>query len=131
MLSKDMKPQEKGSKRIYIVRHGEAIHNVQRGYPFPDPPLTERGYAEASAIVIGFKPDLIVVSPMRRTIETAFAAFHTTLEADGSLPIEIWPDLREAHDAICNRGSSLVELQRIDRPPCGIPQVFKLRGWIV
>ena len=51
-----------------------------------------------SAISVDFKPDLIIVSPMRRTIETAFAAF--TPVDNEPLPIEVWPDLREAHDAV-------------------------------
>jgi broad specificity phosphatase PhoE len=81
---------------------------VQRGYPFPDPPLTEKGYKEAMGITIDFKPDLIMVSPMRRTIQTAFTAFPAALKStveEERIPIEVWPDLREAHDAICNHGS--------------------------
>src|SRR5271170_4322195 len=91
-----MKEGEFDQKRIWIIRHGQAVHNIQRGYPFPDPPLTKRGYQEASSITIDFTPDLIVVSPMRRTIETATAAFGTTVDANEALPIEVWPDLREA-----------------------------------
>lgn len=98
-------------KRIWIIRHGQAVHNIQRGYPFPDPPLTEKGYQQASSITIDFTPDLIVVSPMRRTIETAFTAFGTTVDSNEPLPIEVWPDLREAHDAICNHGSPVAMLQ--------------------
>jgi len=107
-----MKRGETELKQICIIRHGEAIHNVQRGYPFPDPPLTERGYQEALTITVNFRPDLIVVSPMRRTIETAFTAFPATVDANGALPIEVWPDLREAHDAVCNHGSPVAVLQK-------------------
>ena len=106
-----MQKGEFDQKRIWIIRHGQAVHNIQRGYPFPDPPLTKRGYQEASSITIDFTPDLIVVSPMRRTIETAFTAFGTTVDANEALPIEVWPDLREAHDAICNHGSPITVLQ--------------------
>jgi broad specificity phosphatase PhoE len=59
-------------------------------------------------ITIDFKPDLIVVSPMRRTIQTAFTAFPTAVKHtcdEERIPVEVWPELREAHDAICNRGS--------------------------
>jgi len=100
-------------KQICIIRHGEAVHNVHHGYAFPDPPLTERGYQEASAISLDFKPDLILVSPMRRTIETAFAAFTPAFfDTRESLPIEVWPDLREAYDAVCNHGSPISVLQK-------------------
>ena len=48
---------------------------------------------------------------MRRTIEvTAFAAF--TPVDNEPLPIEVWPDLRGAHDAVCNHGSLVAVLQK-------------------
>lgn len=52
---------------------------------------------------------------MRRTIQTAIAAFPTAIKHDCNeepIPIEVWPDLREAHDAICNHGSPVDVLQR-------------------
>jgi broad specificity phosphatase PhoE len=91
-------------KIVCIVRHGEALHNVECGYQFPDPPLTPRGLEQAAAITVDFKPDLIVASPMRRTIQTALVAF-------GSCPLEIWPDLRETYDGICQHGSPISVLQ--------------------
>jgi broad specificity phosphatase PhoE len=92
-------------KTVCIIRHGEALHNIQREYyPFPDPPLTPVGLEQASAITVDFKPDLVVASPMRRTIQTALIAF-------GSCPLEIWPDLRETYDGIWNRGSPISVLQ--------------------
>jgi broad specificity phosphatase PhoE len=72
--------------------------------------ITERGYQEASAISVDFKSDIIIVSPMRR-IETAFAAF-TPVDTKEPIPIEVWPDLREAHDAACNHGSPVAVLQK-------------------
>jgi broad specificity phosphatase PhoE len=75
--------------------------------------LTEQGYRAASAIELDLTPDLIVVSPMQRTIETAFAAFPHLLHGEKPVPMEVWPDLREAHDAICNNGSPVVELKKL------------------
>jgi len=43
---------------------------------------------------------------MTRTIQTALAAFGPILEGPAAVPLVIWPDLREAHDAICNKGVS-------------------------
>ncbi|KAJ7453085.1 phosphoglycerate mutase-like protein [Mycena latifolia] len=92
-------------KKIHILRHGQAIHNVQRGYPLRDPPLTDQGLAEASAVSMSFQPDLIICSPMVRTIQTTLAVFPDLLSPGHSkTALEIWPDLREAHDAICNKG---------------------------
>jgi broad specificity phosphatase PhoE len=124
-----MKEGEFDQTRICIIRHGQAVYNIQRGYPFPDPPLTKRGYQEASSININFTPDLIVVSPMRRTIETAFTAFGTTVDANKALPIEVWPDLREAHDAICNHFSPVAVLQmeypHLDFSECNAERTYE------
>ncbi|KAJ7745499.1 histidine phosphatase superfamily [Mycena olivaceomarginata] len=60
-------------KKIHLLRHGQAIHNVQRGYPFRDPPLTDQGIAEARTVSLDFQPDLVICSPMNRTINTALA----------------------------------------------------------
>lgn len=92
---------------IHIIRHGEGLHNVQRGYPHRDPPLTEAGRQATKAINLRVIPDLIIISPMTRTIQTALNAFPSLL---GTTPfkvaVQIWPDLREAHDAECNKGLS-------------------------
>ncbi|KAJ6526216.1 histidine phosphatase superfamily [Mycena vulgaris] len=96
-------PKVPNSKKVHILRHGQAIHNVQRGYPLRDPPLTDQGLAEAGAVSMKFEPELIICSPMVRTIQTALAAFPDLLP-QSKIAVEIWPDLREAHDAICNKG---------------------------
>ena len=124
-----MKGGEFDQKRIYIIRHAQAVHNIQRGYPFPDPPLTKGGDQEASSITVDFRPDLIIVSPMRRTIETAITAFGTNVDANKALPIEVWPDLREAHDAICNHGSPVAVLQmeypHLDFSECNAEWIYE------
>jgi broad specificity phosphatase PhoE len=43
---------------------------------------------------------------MTRTIQTALTAFGPILQGPGAVPLIVWPDLREAHDAICNKGVS-------------------------
>jgi len=45
---------------------------------------------------------------MRRTLQTAFQI----QKRYPDVPIEIWPDFREAHDAICNQGSPTSILQQ-------------------
>ena len=96
---------------VHIIRHGQALHNVTHGYPYRDPPLTDAGFEAAKKIELPAIPDLIVISPMTRTIQTALKAFPSIL---GSVPfqaeVQIWPDLREAHDAICNKGVSRAEI---------------------
>ncbi|KAM0424455.1 hypothetical protein ACHAPT_010379 [Fusarium lateritium] len=100
---------------IHILRHGQARHNVQRGYPYRDPPLTEIGREQAKVVqqTLSVKPDLIIVSPMTRTIETMNIVFgHLFNDSSGGNKVEIrvWPELREAHNAICNKGVSRAEL---------------------
>lgn len=97
---------------VHIIRHGEAIHNVQRGYPHCDPPLTEAGVQATQHVKFPAPPDLIVISPMTRTIQTALNIFPSLRNPDElPIPVQIWPDLREANDAICNKGLSRVDLQ--------------------
>ncbi|RSL67899.1 hypothetical protein CEP53_002796 [Fusarium sp. AF-6] len=100
---------------IHILRHGQGRHNVQRGYPYRDPPLTEVGCEQAKAVrrALSVKPDLILVSPMTRTIQTMNIVFgHLFNDSSGNKKVEVqvWPELREAHDAICNKGISRAEL---------------------
>jgi broad specificity phosphatase PhoE len=86
------------------------VSSVNRNHNEPDPPLTDLGRQQAEALELSFSPDVIVVSPMIRTIETAYYTLHGKPSK-----ILIWPDLREAHDAICNKGSPRINL--IDRYP--------------
>ena len=55
-------------------------------------------------------PDLIIISPMTRTIQTALLAFSTALQGPNPPDVQIWPDLRESHVAIFNKGMSRAEL---------------------
>jgi broad specificity phosphatase PhoE len=45
---------------------------------------------------------------MTRTLQTALLAFpsHLSPSAEDKVEVQIWPDLREGYDAICNRGIS-------------------------
>ena len=97
--------------RVHIIRHGEALHNVQRGYPHRDPPLTKAGNVSTKRVNLSVQPDLILISPMTRTIQTAINMFpFLTDAASFNIPVQIWPELREANDAVCNKGLSRKEL---------------------
>jgi broad specificity phosphatase PhoE len=92
---------------VYIIRHGEALHNVHRDYPDKDPPLTKVGQYTTKHMNLAVQPDLILISPMTRAIQTAQNIF-PSLAGEGpfNTSVQIWPDLREANDAICNKGLS-------------------------
>ena len=64
-------------------------------------------------MVLPFKPDLIISSPMSHAIQTAQTTFCHILQDSAAVPFIIWPDVQEAHDAICNKGvshSALLEI---------------------
>lgn len=97
---------------VHIIRHGQALHNVDHSYPHRDPPLTTAGAQATTKLKPPNTPDLIIISPMTRTIQTAINMFPFLSGTNNcSVPVQIWPDLREAHDAICNKGVSRAELQ--------------------
>lgn len=87
------------------------MYSVQRGWPDRDPPLTEQGLREAQAVSLTVTPDLVICSPMTRTIQTTHAVLATLGAAGKDVPIEIWPNLREAHDAECNKGLPRAKLE--------------------
>lgn len=97
---------------IQIIRHGEALHNVQCGYPDRDPPLTKAGNYATKHIDLAVQPNLILISPMTRTLQSAMNIFpFLAKQAPFDIPVQIWPDLREANDAICNKGLSRADLE--------------------
>lgn len=108
-----MKSPETSTKcSVHLIRHGEALHNVDRAYAHRDPPLTQTGENATKKIQLPLSPDLILISPMTRTIQTAMNIFpFLRAHAPFPIPVQIWPELREAHDAICNKGLSRAEMQ--------------------
>ena len=102
------------SRRIHIIRHGEALHNVTRNTADRDPPLTSEGHGTTQRASLPIQPDILLISPMTRTLQTALNMFPSLHEADTcQMPVQIWPELREAHDAECNKGRSRSELSQM------------------
>lgn len=88
-----------------------STNSVNHNYAFPDPPLTEKGFSDARQIRLPKTPDLIIISPMTRTVQTAIQAFEDLISGPNpTAKVQIWPDLREAHYKICNRGIARQEL---------------------
>eukprot|EP01044_Picomonas_judraskeda_P027740 COSAG03_NODE_8938_length_758_cov_1.274659_2_plen_120_part_01 len=96
------------AKTVWFVRHGEAEHNrllatgkQQEARALRDPRLTPRGCAQAKKLrsnpllsdALSSQPgsaaELLVLSPMRRTIETGAMAFGAT-----QLPVALNPDIQ-------------------------------------
>lgn len=105
----DMSP-----KTIYVVRHGEGIHNVgalsslgagMDDIRYADSPLTARGEGQADAIaarIADINPDLIVSSPMTRALQTCLRACH---KLGGERKVVIHKGLTERLGWACDVGS--------------------------
>jgi len=73
---------------LLLIRHAQAQHNLTENYDLPDPPLTPQGHQQCRELATHLSRNLgaelrqqselrvedlglVVVSPMRRTLETA------------------------------------------------------------
>ncbi|KAH8923715.1 phosphoglycerate mutase-like protein, partial [Atractiella rhizophila] len=109
-------------KTIYIIRHAEGYHNLPPSVDVPipvdlhDPSLTPLGESQCATLnssLVSSSPlpvDLIVTSPIRRTLQTTLRVFdgHPTLKEKGAL---VFQDVQEAADLNCNIGTSLPKLK--------------------
>ncbi|UPR00576.1 phosphoglycerate mutase-like protein [Chloropicon primus] len=106
-------PIAKGTKRVHFVRHGEGHHNVhstkwfdlgKKGNPWEhetcpvDPGLTDLGTEQANELNaksqrdLGQAPEVVVVSPLMRTLQTATLGFASLA---GTVPFVAHEDCRE------------------------------------
>ncbi|KAM0079630.1 hypothetical protein ACKRZS_008241 [Fusarium odoratissimum] len=95
---------------IHLVRHGQAVHNLgEANLVLPDTDLTPLGEEQARGLLSKFpglaNVDLIVSSPLRRTLQTTLLAFPTQLER--GLQIVALPEVQEVSDLNCDTGSDL------------------------
>lgn len=95
-------------KTVYYIRHFEALHNIPpHDYTLRDPELSSFGRTQVKSTfeLIEKIPsiDLIVCSPLTRTLQTYLLLFHHQL----SIPFIIHPDLQEVCSDVCDVGSPL------------------------
>ena len=65
-------------KNVYFIRHGEAEHNVNNDLTLKNPKLTHNGITQCNKMKKFYdnKPiDIIIVSPLYRTLQTASLLF--------------------------------------------------------
>eukprot|EP00802_Teleaulax_amphioxeia_P019306 Tamp_19533.p1 GENE.Tamp_19533~~Tamp_19533.p1 ORF type:complete len:251 (-),score=32.51 Tamp_19533:205-957(-) len=85
-------------KTVFIVRHAQGQHNVSPRFQF-DPPLTDAGLKQVrrqKKVSSTLGVDLVLVSPLRRTLQTASGLFE---EHPNMVALE---DLREHVMESCN-----------------------------
>lgn len=144
VLHPDQSQAPKHAKVLYLLRHGEAGHNVWRKAEFDagrtptakrhnadlvpaelhDPRLTSKGEADARLAAVMARglptPEVIVTSPMRRAVQTALIAFDEAVSA--GVPVVAHELCREAWigsdpsiwDSRLARGALLEEFPQVD-----------------
>ncbi|ATY63949.1 Histidine phosphatase clade-1 [Cordyceps militaris] len=119
---------------IHCVRHGQGVHNLSHdNHDMPDPSLTTLGEEQSRELAekhggVFEGAELILASPLRRTISTALLAFKSIL--DGGRKVVAWPELQEASDLPCDTGSDVAKLQvEFDSSPVDL--TLAVPGWEV
>ncbi|KAF5573223.1 histidine phosphatase superfamily clade-1 [Fusarium pseudoanthophilum] len=95
---------------IHLVRHGQAVHNLgEANNILPDTDLTPLGQEQARGLISKHPElanvDLIVSSPLRRTLQTSLLGFSAQLER--GLQIVALPEVQEVSAMNCDTGSDL------------------------
>jgi broad specificity phosphatase PhoE len=97
---------------LVLIRHAQALHNVAGDWSFHDPKLSELGEQQSrelheslKASKIGNNVELIVVSAMRRTLQTATIGLDWLIKKG----IKVIPDAnwQENADKPCDTGSPI------------------------
>ncbi|KAJ2905519.1 phosphoglycerate mutase-like protein [Zalerion maritima] len=103
---------------LVLIRHAQALHNVNKEYDIPDPVLSELGEKQCIDLreklktvlpTVG-KVDLIMSSPMRRTLQTAKLGLNWLIES--GLKIEANADWQENSAKPCDTGTNVSELAK-------------------
>jgi len=105
------------NKRIWLIRHGHAEHNKlfeegkrAEGTKILDPTLTAKGFAQAlefSPVLKtalgnsrGKQAELIVCSPLRRTLQTCTTMLGDFMSHNPHIPVILHPDIQEASEGL-------------------------------
>lgn len=105
-------------KTIYFVRHGQVSHDVDENgvHREHDPLLNDEGRKQALQLQHDLDAEklpieLILVSPMRRALETMKIGFQHYIE-DKHIPVKVIPLLQDCGDWACNVGSYTKDLEK-------------------
>ncbi|KAH6658322.1 histidine phosphatase superfamily [Truncatella angustata] len=102
---------------LILIRHAQALHNVDKNYDIHDPDLSEAGFGQLKALreslmnnPVAQNAGLIITSPMRRTIQTALGSVDWLI-AKG-IPIVADADWQENTAKPCDTGTPAPALGR-------------------
>ncbi|KAI1213875.1 phosphoglycerate mutase-like protein [Annulohypoxylon truncatum] len=96
---------------VILIRHGEALHNITNDWSLFDPGLSDRGIHLTKNLQgefepgFPFKPEecLIVVSPLKRTLETVKYGFQWL--RNRGVRVEVRAEWQETTDNPCDIGT--------------------------
>jgi len=108
------------TSRIILTRHAQAEHNVDLDYTIEDAPLTELGKKQAATLgpqtadLQRESIDLVVTSPLKRTLQTTYMGYGTAIERLGGRGAVIClPQAQECNPYPCDRGSPRSDLEAL------------------
>ncbi|KAF9692294.1 hypothetical protein EKO04_009789 [Ascochyta lentis] len=97
---------------LILIRHAQALHNATSDWSIHDPPLTDLGRQQSAelheslkASDLANKTDLIVVSPMRRTLETMTIGLDWLIKK--GVPVHPDANWHENADKPCDTGNTM------------------------
>ena len=93
---------------IHCVRHAQGYHNLSaKNHSIHDPRLTKVGEQQCRDLLAAFphhkSVELLVTSPLRRTVYTTLISFEPVLEK--GVQIIALPEAQETSDVPCDTGS--------------------------
>ncbi|KAL8322339.1 hypothetical protein RB601_001502 [Gaeumannomyces tritici] len=109
--------------KLIFIRHAQALHNVDKDYEIPDPDITELGREQSGTLCKHLQEtlprkldiDLIIVSPMRRCIQTAQIGLGYLIDpppGGRKVPVVAHAGWQENSAKPCDTGSSLEALAK-------------------
>ncbi|EME48841.1 hypothetical protein DOTSEDRAFT_67786 [Dothistroma septosporum NZE10] len=101
---------------VHCVRHAQGFHNLSAAnHNMHDPLLTDLGHEQCKTLGHDFpylsNVDLIVASPIKRTIYTALEAFEGIIRKK-DVKVVALPEVQETSDLPCDTGSDRAELEK-------------------
>ncbi|KAI1081824.1 phosphoglycerate mutase-like protein [Whalleya microplaca] len=99
------------NSRLILTRHAQAEHNVDLDYSIADAPLTPLGKKQAASLATQIpdlqkEADLVVSSPLRRTLQTTYLGWGpATARLGGLKNVICLPEAQECNSLPCDTGS--------------------------